>query len=439
MLEIIQRLIILLCLNVIFYTRTLKYRYVSDDIGNFKHPPKTKNQWHKAWLWLIGWYKAHPRYDHLLTLVIHAINTCLIYLAFGHNDVSFVAASLFMVNPATKEGSVWISGRGYTLSLMGLLLVFVIPWLAPAWLFAAIWFGVGTFNPIILLVTKFWWATVLFAPLVWWSQWKRQKAIYTQKRNIEAVDEDKKINLSKLILAIKTYGFYLALSIVPFRITFYHSFLQSCAGNEIMRGRAYTMKDKFFFFGILGLALTAASIGTPYFFGLFWFFIAVAPFCNFVRINQEVTERFVYIPMAGIMYVLSQLIAPYPVLIAVFATMYAVKMWFTMPMFRDDYYILEHSVVEDSKAWYAWHMRALKRWDTQSYKEALIMWVMARLVSPKEFKLNMNIAMMLFMLHKPGEAEAFLKIAEQNIIPGQEERAKKTIEDTRNGTYGVIA
>jgi len=435
---IIQRLIILLCLNVIFYARTIKYRYVSDDIGNYKNPPKTKNQWHKGWLWFIGLYKIHPRYDHILTLAIHAINTCLIYIAFGANDISFLAALLFMFNPATNEGSVWIAGRGYTLTLMSFLFVLTIPWLAPIFLFGTIWFGIGLFNPLILLATKFWYLLAIM-PLLWWQQFRRQKEIYMQKRTIEAVDEDKVIHFRKFVLAIKSYGFYFALALIPFKISFYHSYLQSCSGNEMMQKRAYDMRDKFFWIGIGGLIITTLSFRSPYFLGFFWFFISIAPFCNLMRINQEITERFLYFSCVGLMYNLAQLSIDYPIVIAIFLTMYIVKMWFSMRMFRDDYYILEHSIVEDSQSWYAWHMRALKRWDTQSYKEALIMWVMARLVSPKEFKLNMNIAMMLFLLHKKEEAEAFLKIAEQNIIPGQEERAIQTIADTRNGTYGVIS
>lgn len=437
--QIIQRLAIIFALNLLFYARTIKYRYVSDDIGSYKHPPKSRNQWHKGFLWFIGSYKMIPKYDHVLTILIHATNCCLIYLAFGANDISYLTAVLFAFNPANNNGSVWISGRGYILTLMSFLLVFVVPWLSPFFLFSTIWFGVGILNPLILLATEYWYLLV-FAPFLWLIQYKRLSGIYKEKRDIEAADEDKVLHFRKLIMAIKTYGFYLTLAIIPFRICFYHSFLQSCAGNEIMQKRAYTLKDKFFWFGLVGICLTATSLTLGYpqlFLGFLWFSVSIAPFCNLLRINQECTERFLYFSMVGIMYVLANLIIGYPIAITIFITMYAVKMWFSMTMFRDDYYILEHSIIEDSQSWYAWHVRGRKRWDSKAYQEALIMWVMARMISPKEFKINLNIATVLFLLKKTQEAEGFLKIAEENIIKGQEVQAREAIAETRLGTYGI--
>jgi hypothetical protein len=69
---------------------------------------------------------------------------------------------------------------------------------------------------------------------------------------------------------------------------------------------------------------------------------------------------------------------------------YATRTYYTLKLYQDEYWITECAVVEDPHAWWAWHCRAMKRWDTQSYKEALILWVMAKMISPKEFKLLMN-------------------------------------------------
>ena len=102
-------------------------------------------------------------------------------------------------------------------------------------------------------------------------------------------------------------------------------------------------------------------------------------------------------------------------------------------MYRDDYFLVEHSVMEDSKAWYAWHIRALKRWHTASYREALIYWVMAKLISPKEFKLHVNIATVLRLLKKTKESDEHIRLAEENIIPGQEERAKRVLKEIKEG------
>lgn len=121
------------------------------------------------------------------------------------------------------------------------------------------------------------------------------------------------------------------------------------------------------------------------------------------------------------------------ILITAFFIFYATRTFYTLIMYRDEYYITELAVLEDPHAWWAWHCRGMKRWDTQSYKEALILWVMAKLISPKEFKVLMNIAACLRCLNNNKEADAYLKLAEENIVEGQEKEAKHLIEQHKKG------
>jgi len=109
-----------------------------------------------------------------------------------------------------------------------------------------------------------------------------------------------------------------------------------------------------------------------------------------------------------------------------------------MRMYTDDYWLLETAVIEDHQAWFAWHMRGRKRWDVGSCKEALIMWVMAKLISPKEFKVLYNIAVVLRLLKKDQEAEAYIQLAEANVIKGQEEQMKVIIDNFRKGKMGLL-
>uniref|UniRef100_A0A6M3KW02 Tetratricopeptide repeat protein n=1 Tax=viral metagenome TaxID=1070528 RepID=A0A6M3KW02_9ZZZZ len=118
--------------------------------------------------------------------------------------------------------------------------------------------------------------------------------------------------------------------------------------------------------------------------------------------------------------------------------MYMTKMWFAMEMYRDDYYLVEFSCMEDPEAWYVWHIRGHKRWDTKSYREALTMWVMAKLISPKEFKILFNIALVLKMLKNDKESAAFLQMAEANIIPGQEKEAGEYIKMFQSGKVPLL-
>jgi len=56
----------------------------------------------------------------------------------------------------------------------------------------------------------------------------------------------------------------------------------------------------------------------------------------------------------------------------------------------------------------------------------------------KEFKVLMNIATALRLLKNNTEADEYLKMAEANIVPGQEEAARRFIEDHRKGKLPIL-
>ena len=126
------------------------------------------------------------------------------------------------------------------------------------------------------------------------------------------------------------------------------------------------------------------------------------------------------------------------IILTTFLTMYITKFLSIQGMYRDDYWILEFAVIEDPKAWFAWHMRAMKRWDAQSYREALINWVMAKLISPNEFKLLFNISVVLRLLKKDNEAKEYFALALKNMIPGQEEELKPLIKEWQEGKMRLL-
>ena len=435
-----SKIIIILAVNILLYAKTLKLGYVSDDLPTFKNPPVMKTKWDKIFRWVMGQYKSCPKYDHLLTTIIHAVISAFIYLAFGANHISYIAAMLFSCNPANNQVSIWISGRGYALTALILLSAMSIPYVAPAILLMIGYFNVGYFAPLALIgSTKY--QLLWMLPVIWWTWRRKFKKDFLLKIGVETVVEDSKIHLKKLILAIKTMGFYLTLCLIPFRLTFYHSFLQSCAGNDIMKKRAYSF-DKFFWFGMTAIGvfvwlwITQGWSITTY--GMFWFFVSIAPFSNFRRFQQEIADRYMYLPNIGLMIALASLIHTYPILIVLFMTMYISRLIPIMHMYTDDYWLVEMCVNEDPGAWYAWHIRGFKRWDNKSYREALTMWVMAKLLDPKEFKILFNISIVLRLLKQYAEADAYLKMAEDNIIEGQEEAAKALIAEYRSGRARML-
>lgn len=444
--------------NLCLYFRTLRFKFVSDDFSCWKNPPVPKNAWHRLWLQLTGQMKIYSKsirfaYDkrklymaimrteemeHLLALSIH-IGICVaIYFAFGASWVSFVTALLYSVNPVNNQGTIWPSGRGYAWPILFLLLAMIAPLASPLFLFAGAWYTAGFLSSLSLIGSSKWYILASM-PIVWYIHSRKFTKAVANKQNTECFTEDKIVHPKKLILGVKTLGFYLFLCIVPFRITFYHNFLQSSAGS--MKHKNYTFCRYFW----LGLAAIVAWVYCAFTFPwntLTWatlaFFITIVPFCNIVRANQEIAERFAALPNVFLMYALAQLIAAYPVVISAFATFYATRTFYTLNLYKDEYFITECAIIEDPHAWWAWHCRAMKRWDTQSYKEALILWVMAKMISPKEFKVLMNIATCLRLLQNHKEADEYLRLAEENIVPGQEATAREYILAHQKGKMPIL-
>lgn len=435
-----ERICLILLTTFVFFFKTLRYNYCSDDLPAHMNPPKYKNKIEK-WYWQIeGALKFRADEDHFISLIVHALVCVFIYISFGANDVSFLAALLFCVNPINNQCSVWISGRGYSMPTLFLLMAMVMPLLSPILMLGAVYFNPGFFMPIVFAGSNVWILTLLL-PLAWHFHHKRFRKQVDHKIKTEMFGHDKKITISKLVVAIKTFGFYIFNSLIPFKTTFYHSFMQSLAGNDIMRKRAYSLNFFFWFGSACIVSVLAYWFTQPWdmiSFAMLWFCIGIAPFSNLVRMSQEIAERYVYMPNCGLMFILASVLVHYPALSSAWIAMYATKMWFYMDSFEDEYYLVESACLSSRDAWFAWHIRAMKRWDTQSFREALILWTMAKAISPKEFKVLFNIATCLKLGRNEKEAEEHIRLAQDNIPLGQEIEALKLIDEWRKGKLAVL-
>ena len=453
-----EQVAIIIVVNLLLYFKTLRFKFVSDDFSVWKNPPVFKNLFHKIWLRFIGaakmqsraihfiWYKKKPHIaivrteelEHLIALAIHICICVAMYFAFGANHISFITALLYSTNPINNQGTMWPGGRGYALPILCLMLVLAVPYLSIVLLPFCAWFTVGFLAPLSLIGFAPLWVCAII-PIAWLLNVKKFKKAVKTKQDSETFAEDKVIHPRKLILGIKTFGFYVFLCVIPFRITFYHNFLQSAAGS--MKHKCYTL-CRYFWFGLFCISgMIAYAVLVPwnnFTWALFAFSITIAPFCNVVRANQEIAERFAALPNCFMMFALAQVLVPYNGIMFALLAFYATRTFYTINMYRDEYWITECAVVEDRHAWWAWHCRAMKRWETQSYKEALILWVMAKIISPNEFKVLMNIATCLRLLKNDEEADYYLELARQNIVEGQEEQAASFIADHQRGKLPIL-
>jgi hypothetical protein len=280
---------------------------------------------------------------------------------------------------------------------------------------------------------------LFFAPLIWFVCFKRFKREVDVRRQNEAVAHDKVISWQKIIIAVKTYGYYFALCVIPFRLSWYHSFMQSGAGggNVIEKQKAVKLSWPFW----IGLSLIGYLIYSLFnwniiAWGILWLTVCIAPFLNLYRMQQEIAERYCYVANIGVMLALS-LVLP-PVAMACFFGIYISMLLKHIPAYTDDYWLVEYSTMNSPDAWFAWHMRAHKRWVQQSYREALNMWVMAKMISPKEFKILFNIAVVLKILGNMKESAEYMAQAKANIIKGQEELSLNLIREYERAEGGKM-
>lgn len=436
-----ERIEIITLVGLLYFSKTLTYQYSSDDIPAAQRQ-KDPVKW-RQWLWILeGRARSWSQLDHFITTVIHILTCVCIYLAFGANDASFLASFLFMFNPINNQVSVWVAGRGYGIAALGMTGALAFPKIGLLFLLAATYYNAGFFAPLVFAGSAYPYL-VLIGALCWLVHVRRFKMNVMDRVKTEQFAEDRELKPEKIVLGLKTFGFYLTHSLIPFKTTFYHSFLQSCAGA--LTHKAYSMKDRFFWAGLVGfIGMVAYMVSHPWnmvSFGLLWFMITLAPFCNVIRAQQEIAERYTYLPNVGLMFVLATLLVNHPMLAAGWVSMYATKMWFWMDSYADDFYLSEFSSLVSPDAWYSWHVKAIKRWWAASYQEAVIYWTMARRISPNEFKINYNLATALRLSANPEhwkEAEHMMKIAENCAARGQEDQVKDLCDKWRKGNYSII-
>ena len=433
-----QNVCVILLVNILFYWKTIYFDYISDDI-----PSSQRNHPENPFVWALWVLEGRLKYkkdvDHAITLLLHALVGVGIYLGFGANNVSFVAALLFGFNPINNQGAVWISGRGYVLSALGMVWALALPMeMGGLMLLGATYSNAGFFMPLALIGSNHPYLLV-FMPLVWMFHVENFRKNVNNKIKIEMFEEDKLVHPKKLILATKTFGFYLSHSLIPFKTTFYHSLLESIAGANVKK--AYTL-CRYFWFGAVSIVIMVGYVCTHKWdmvcFGMLWWCVGISPFLNLFRMQQEIAERYAYLPNIGLMFVVAQLISSNPYLVAGLVMMYATKTFFYIDGYKEDFILTEFSRVNSLDSWFGWHIGAMKRFEKQSFQEALLFWMEALKISPNEFKVLYNIAVTLKSCGQPKEAEKYIEMAAKSIPQGQEKAIEMILWNFKRGQLTVL-
>lgn len=457
-----EKIVIILLLNIIVYWRTLYYGYVGDDVERSQRKPckdsntceefkkvnmqacqpckkpEFKNfiqRWH---IQFMGIRHLNAMHAHFITLWIHTICCVAIYLCLGANNVSFLTAILFSINPINLQGSVWISGRPYVTSTF-LTLLMIIP---------AFWF-LGNYNSILpylstipYYLTSFFSVNAWFAPLAflfmpyWWMSFMIIIFLIICRRNRETIHrkiwetgpvkttnrEMRSIKPDKLIVFIKCYGYYFRICLFPYILGIDHKFMYGFGTNQTDTRLGYTI-NKDFWIGLICILLVPISYyfaPREVFWGLWWFTCNIAMWSNFLTIQQQISQRYCYLATVGMMFALSALIINYPILITAFIVFYLTRLWWSMPSYTDDYWAVEHCTIETKNFHYMWLMRSVKKFFSREFQGALYDILTAYKCKPYDFKVLYNISALSLITGNLPQAKQYLEIAKSNTYDEME-------------------
>lgn len=307
-------IIIFVCL--IFYLRTYRYKCVIDDIDCEKRCKENPLPRGFKWWWghFYGDYLESPRVSHLFCILIHTINSVLVYYVAGQGKVGLIAGLFFSIHPAGTQGSVWISGKHYAITTALALLSLLFPKYVAPFLYLI---GINVGVNVIMLPFVFLFKGNYFVALVMFSM---HLLIRKQKRSIQATIHGRYLNTNerlrtftpkKLIVMVKTFSYYVAYSFLPYKIGMYHTFGYSY-GITKQDSDAIEKLDAHFWLGCILVVLyctlwwihRADMAG----FGLMWYAVNISMWTNFITLHQFISDRACYLANAGMCIAIAYLL-----------------------------------------------------------------------------------------------------------------------------------
>lgn len=423
----IQIIALIILINLLFYLRTLKYPGICDDIPVFNQTVEIpKGWWMYFWYHLFGRKYKEWKLPHILTLFFHTLNCILIYMAFGSNYISAIAALLFSVNPVNNQCSIWISGRvGYSMNTTFALLMWLFPLASPLiYLFATYFCGASIILfPLIFLFTKYWWLSAL----VGLGFWRESKRIFSKEPNAKFQTESnielKSITPRKIIIALKSLGYYFINALFALRLGYYHKYLFLHGVNVETNKESYKI-DKYFFIGIGVILLTLYTMIWTKNIGMAWFCLCISQWCNVISFNQTITNRYIYMPNVGLTLFISSLLLYYPPLAMILFTYYATKLIPFLIFYKNEYWSIEHSCMEQPDFFYPWQNRAVHCFQNNNYHGALGNMLKANELRPNDWKILYNLSQIYMLLGNLTACKEYYELALKTKIDGREEAIK---------------
>jgi hypothetical protein len=110
------------------------------------------------------------------------------------------------------------------------------------------------------------------------------------------------------------------------------------------------------------------------------------------------------------------------IILTAFFTYYSTRLWSYRESYSNEYWMIEHNVLEQKDCHYAWVARGINKFFIADFDGALRDFGEARLQNNKDFKQNFNMAIMFLALGDIPHCEEYLKHAEETLYEGNEQQ-----------------
>lgn len=449
-----MEILIIIALNLLLYSRTYKFLLVADDMAWYLKNKKGWLKWseikniHHLRMFLFDrFYGGHTfgpnvKFDHIFTTFLHTLICVLIYLAFGHNQVSFWAAILYSCNPLNNQTSIWLNGRRYAMNIIFVLGIVLASQLPHGYVYAGllyfltIFFQVtAVFAPVLLLYK--WPLLGLLIPAIIAFKWKYLKDKLQDRFNRIKDDDRIKFTPKRGILIVKVYGHYFFKMFFPGLCAMTYPKLywwgQTKEGNK----DAYSFNWDFFI-GCICLVLSIVGFsllnGEAKFYWLFMC-LSLIQWCHIIPVVQDLADRYANVPNVFAMFFLSYFVHQYagqyaiPILVA-FAAYYIPYLFTIMQMYRSEAYRWEYQryFFPALPAPLKFECEHLIH-DKQDYIRAWVLIQQCLRYGTKDFILFYQAAKCHLAVGRPDEAYALAMEAAKNYNIGHEDRQSKMVSD----------
>lgn len=377
--------------------------------------------------------------EYLFGVILNITVGLLIYFAFRRvsgDEIALFSSLLYSANPINNQTSIWLNGRRYVVNIILVLLMMIVgPIGLFFWLLTPAFQVNALFAPVLL--GGYYWALIPLAFLVGRPMIDKFKT----RSTLQPYHERNTTHPRRLIVMIKSFGWYIRKMLWPGRCLFVYRFLHYWGMTSTGNKSAYSL-DLSFWWGVLCVVgFGVVGVLLPLYLLPLWvfLFLSVAQWCNVVTITQTLADRYASLANVFMMFFLVFFIWEtcgiyWWMVIGALLGVYASGLYRVREQYIDVEHMYNYQIYYDKEGVSA---RSFMASDLIKIGDTLSAWEVVKQgirYNPTDFKMLYQGALCLFLLDKEknrGEIVSLLDRAEANIYDGGDGKLQELVSKLR--------